>query len=195
MNRFAIAGLVIALACVAHAGGNPDVRIYIDFDPPNYVHEITPEQYTSFDAYVCLDQIGEGVLCASFALSDLTEECPGVIAGGAWSILMHGDLPTNYYPWMYPGTFLCSDECRTAEEEPVLLGYATYFYMGGSCCLHILDNVEYPKWVVDCGDPQEIDEYCVLAHGSIGGGECPEGDCQPVPVHGETWGTIKSLYR
>ena len=194
MNRLLALGLVL-LACSAHAGGNPDIRIYIDFDPPNYVHEIMPEQYTTFDAYVCLDQVGEGVTCASFRLPDLVEECPGVIATGSWTILMHGDLPICYYPWMYGGTFLCSYECCTAEEEPVLLGYATYFYLGGSCCLHILDNVEYPRWVVDCRDPGEVDHYCVLANGSINGGECPAGDCSPVPVQGGTWGTIKSLYR
>ncbi len=196
MSRLLVAAALIVLTCTAHAGGNPDIRIYIDFGPPNYVHEITPELYTQFDAYVCLDQVGEGVRCASFRLTDLVADYPEVVATGHWTILMSGDLPICYDPWMLPGTTLCSYECYTSDEEPVLAGFATYFYLGGgSCCLQVLDNLDYPRWIVDCSEPGEVDHYCVLANGSINGGECPDGDCSPVPVHGETWGTIKSLYR
>ncbi len=82
-----------------------------------------------------------------------------------------------------------------SEDEPVLVAVVTIFYLGGAGCLEIRDHMEYPRWVVDCSEPGEVDQYCVLAHGSIGGYPCPVGDCQPVPVEGETWGTIKSLYR
>ena len=192
MNRLLVAGLVIMLTCTAHAGGNPDIRIYIDFDPPNYVHEIAPEPYTSFDAYVCLDQVDEGVTCVALGLTDLREEHASVIGADSWTALFPGDLAINW-PWcaMNP----CSTECMTDDEGPVLIGYATYFYLGGSACLEILNHIDYPRWVVDCSTPAEVDYYCVLAHGSINGGECPDGDCSPVPVQSETWGTIKSLYR
>jgi hypothetical protein len=50
--------------------------------------------------------------------------------------------------------------------------------------------------VVDCTQPYgEVDFYCVLAHGTIGAGTCPDGDCEIVPVEDATWGGIKALYR
>ncbi len=49
--------------------------------------------------------------------------------------------------------------------------------------------------MVDCSDPGEVDYYCVLANGSIGGAACLDGDCVPVPVELWSWSTIKSLYR
>lgn len=85
MMRVAIAGLVVALACGAWAGGNPDVRIYIDFDPPNYVHEIQPELYSIPRAYVCLDRVGGGVAAISFAMNDPLATCPGVLAAATWT--------------------------------------------------------------------------------------------------------------
>jgi hypothetical protein len=82
-----------------------------------------------------------------------------------------------------------------AEDEPILVGVVTFFYLGGSGCLEIQDHAEYPRQVVDCSDPGETDQYCVLAHGSIGGFVGPVGDCGLVPVQAETWGAIKGLYR
>ena len=88
MNRLLVVSVVVALTCTAQAGGNPDVRVYIDFDPPNYVHEIEAELYTTIDAYVCLDSIGEGFTAVSFALSDPLADCPGVVATAAWVSLL-----------------------------------------------------------------------------------------------------------
>jgi len=80
MIRLIAAGVILSLACGAQAGGNPDIRMYIDFDPPNYVHEVQPELYTTFEAHVCIDRIGEGVSVVSFAMNDVTEDCLGVVA-------------------------------------------------------------------------------------------------------------------
>ena len=192
MNRLLVAGLVVVLSCTAHAGGNPDIRAYFDFDPPNYVHEIHPAPYATVDAYLCLDHVGEGVTSVCFRMEDPVEACPGTAATAAWTKLFPGGfIPMT--PWDGAGVTVPSSECMTSD--PVIAGYVTIFYLGGSCCLEILDHGVYPRWVVDCGDPGDVDSYCVLAHGSIGGAGCPEGDCSPVRVEGETWGTIKSLYR
>ena len=185
----------MVLVSSAHAGSNPDVRIYIDYAPPNYVHDIAPDLYTSFNAYVCLDQVEGGVICISFRVTDLMAEHPGVVGSQSWTQLFPGDLPI-YWPWW--GTTICSTECMKQDDGPVLVGYLTYFYVGynsPSACIEILDHQDYPRWVVDCSDPGEVDYYCVLAHGSINGGVCPQGDCSQVPVQGETWSTIKSMYR
>ena len=194
MSRLIAAGLVVALVCTAHAGGNPDVRIYIDFDPPNYVHEIpAPALYTTIEAYVCLDQLDEGVMLLSFRMDDPLEACPGVFATASFTRLFGSTTIPLGPPWMTNGTTLVSDWCMS--DDVVAAGVIDLFYLGGSCCLQILDHTYSPRWVGDCSNPSEFDQYCVLAHGSIDGADCPSGDCEGVPVHSETWGTIKSLYR
>ena len=195
MKWLLVAGLIVLLVSTAHAGSNPDVRIYIDFDPPNYVHGVAPEPYEMFDAYVCMDQVGGGVMTVSFRVTDLMLEYPGMVGTQSWTQLFPGQLPICW-PWSDWGSTIYSEECMTEEEGPVLVGYLSYFYLGyGSGCLEILDHADYPRWVVDCGEPGEVDLYCVLAHGSINGGACPDGDCPAVPVADGTWGTIKSMYR
>jgi hypothetical protein len=84
MRRLLVVSLVVALACTAYAGGNPDVRIYFDFDPPNYVHEIEPPPYTVVHAYVCVDNLDDGFTAACFRTNDPLADCPGVIAVASW---------------------------------------------------------------------------------------------------------------
>ena len=81
------------------------------------------------------------------------------------------------------------------DDGPVSIGYFSLFYLGGACHVEILDHGEYPRWVMDCSDPAEIDEYCVYMNGSIGGAEAPAGDCDITPAESLTWGSIKALYR
>jgi len=186
-----IVGFVVALACVASAGGNPAVRAYIDFDPPNYVHEVHPAPYTTVDAYVCLDGLDQGVTALAFQLEYLPAVCPDAIAVMDWQAVPPWG-PMVGAPWPWPGTILATYECVTSE--PVLVASVTMFYIGGECCIELLDHGEYGRCVWDCSDPCESDAYCVLSHGSIGEARCPPGDCT-VPVRDGTWGTIKSLYR
>ncbi|MEE8573472.1 MAG: hypothetical protein V3T20_09410, partial [Gemmatimonadota bacterium] len=59
MKRALLSLLLIAFIAVpAFAGTNPDIRIYLDVDPPTKVHEIHPNPSGTFDAYVCLDCFG-----------------------------------------------------------------------------------------------------------------------------------------
>jgi hypothetical protein len=94
MNRLLVLGLVVLLAGSAHAGGNPGVRIYIDFDPPNYMHSISPEPYSDVEAYICLDNLGIGMINVSFALTDLEAEYPGLCNPPSFTRLLVGSLPT-----------------------------------------------------------------------------------------------------
>ncbi len=193
MSRLLIVALMLAVACAAFAGGNPDIRAYFDFDPPNYVHEVHPALYTDVEAYLCLDYLGEGVTLIYFRMANPVEACPGTVLSAAWIQVFAGLMPIPYPPWESGGIPVVSSDCVTSD--PAIVGYVSVFYVGGPCCLEILDHVEYPRWVFDCSEPGEVDSYCVLAHGSIGGAACPEGDCSSVPVETGTWGTIKSLYR
>jgi len=78
--------------------------------------------------------------------------------------------------------------CHVACTARVVL-----FYLGVSACPEILDNTQYPRGEVDCSGPYEVDDYWVLANGSIGGATSADGDCEDVAVQGETWGAIKSF--
>jgi len=99
MYRLLIPTLVLLVGATAYAGGSPDIRIYIDFDPPNYAHSITLAPYQTFTAYVCLDRAPGGIVCVSFRLTDLEEESPGVIAAPSWVQLLPGGLAPDSNPW------------------------------------------------------------------------------------------------
>ena len=194
MHRLLILTLVLLLSGSAHAGGNPDVRMYIDFDPPNYVHEIAPPPYTVVTAYVCMDQLGEGFYFVSFDMQDPSSVCPGVVSPPIWSVLLSSPVSPPPPPWDSPdGVTLGGGWCVT--DAVVLVASLEMFYISGSCCIEIVDHGAYPRWVVDCLEPQGVDQYCVLANGSIGGSLCPEGDCGQTPEEPSTWGLVKALYR
>jgi len=193
MHRLLILMLLVTLSATAHAGGNPAVRAYVDFDPPNYVHELTPAPYSMVHAYVCLDHLDIGMTVLSFRTTDVVQECPGVFATQNFITLLPGSMPFTITPWIPPGATLWSTECMGASDPVVVVGRLEVFYLGGSCCYELRDHLDYPRWVVDCDDA--IDFYCVYMHGSVGGVPCPTGDCDEVPVELGTWGSVKTLYR
>ena len=96
-------------------------------------------------------------------------------------------------PWEFSGVTVPVYDCEFSD--PVSLGYVSIFYLGGECSLQILDHLDYPRWVVDCSDPGEVDEYCVYRNGSIGGAVPPAGDCDGTPAETASWGSIKAMYR
>jgi len=192
--RFSLtAMIVVMLTLAAHAGGNPDARVYIDFDPPDYVHEITPVPGEMIDAYVCIDQLGEGLTSVSLRFDDPLVAFPGVFGSAAWEPLLPLSEPPQSAPWDGYGIYVGSNECT--QGDPVLLGVIHLGYLGGSCCLEILEHELLPSWVVDCSNERELDHFCVLSHGGIGGASCPPGDCGQSPVLEPTWGAVKGLYR
>ena len=189
MRIFLALLMIAAITVPALAGGNPGVTAYFDFDPPNKVHAYQPAPYETFDAYICFGAIDMGLTSASFYVTDPTTACPGVFAPPSFTNILPGDLAIGN---IFTGITLSSTGCEAGPD--VCVGYLTLFYLGGECCLEILDHPDYPRWVTDCNDPAQVDEYCILSHGSIGGAGCPDGDCGS-PVEDNTWGGIKALYR
>jgi hypothetical protein len=187
---------VVALAVTATAGMNPQVNAYISFDPAGdpLVNAVAPAPYTTVSAYVTLGCVEGGMTTISFLINNVMAQCPGVMATQAFVNLLPGDLAIGNA--FTGGITLASTECMAMD--PVVVGRVDCFYLGGACCIQILDHADYPRWVVDCQDPGVVDYYCLAGHGSVGGAVCPDGEvcpCGGVPVEDTTWGGIKALYR
>jgi hypothetical protein len=177
MRTLAALLLIGLLAAPALAGDNPNVRAYIDFDPPNYVHCYQPMPYETFNAYFMLDCIPGGIAAVSFLLSDVMAECPGSFAPPTFVNLLPGDIMIGN-PFVPPGATIASTMCM--YDDPLIVGYVSLFYLGvGDCCIQVMDHWDFPRWVVDCQDPSQVDYYCVLSHGEICQLGCPCGICPP----------------
>ena len=189
--------LVLVFAVTASAGLNPQVNGYITFDPAGdpLMNAVAPAPYTTVNAYFALGCVEGGMTVVSFLLNSAMADCPGVIATQSFVNLMPGGLAIGD-AFTAPGITIASTECMTMD--PVIVGYGTYFYLGGACSIELLDHVDYPRWVVDCQEPGVVDFYCLAGHGSVGGAVSPEPEvcpCGGVPVEDATWGGIKALYR
>ena len=192
MKYFGSAILILALAVSAFAGGNPNVQCYVSFDQsgagaPVYEYDMT--QYVGFNAYFCFTELDLGLTTVVFRINNPTVEYPGLFASQAFTNLLDiivGDP--------YTGMSLASSTCRTGAV--VVVGYLNLFPTAvGAACVEILDDPSFPRWVVDCAQPNgEVDYYCVLQNGAIGGATCIGGDCDS-PVEDATWSGIKALYR
>jgi hypothetical protein len=187
-----------ARAVTAGAQGlNPNVYAYISFDPAGdeTATQIAGAPYTTVSAYVCLGMVEGGMTTVSFMLNDVMVQCPGVMATKAFVPLLPGGL-TIGDAFVAPGITCASTDCMTGT---VIVGRIDCFFLGGDCCFEILDHVEYPRWVVDCQEPGQVDLYCVKSHGIVGAGQCltPVDDpCPEInPVEDSTWGGIKAMYR
>ena len=189
--------VVAAMAVTATAGLNPQVYAYISFDEfgDETVTAVQPAPYTTVNAYFCLGCIEGGMTTVSFLLNNAMADCPGVMATQSFVNLLPGNLAIGD-AFVAPGITIASTECMAMD--PVIVGYGTYFYLGGDCVISITDHADYPRWVVDCQDPGQVDNYCLQGHGAVAGGIAPAGEdcpCGGTPVEDATWGGIKALYR
>jgi hypothetical protein len=190
--KYVLIALALAALCApAFAGGNPNGRCYISFDQTGaggLEHSYTMTPSVAFNAYVCVTGLDMGMTGVSFMLTDVLNDYPGMFAVASFTNLL--DVPVGD---VFTGISLASSTCRT--EEVVVVGSLFLFpSVAGDFCLELLDHPSYPRWVIDCTDPVELDFYCVQAHGTIGAGVCPEPECDD-PVEDVTWGSIKALYQ
>jgi len=204
MRHLLLGVLVLAAACTASGfGENPRVGAYISFDQTGaggWIHEYEATPYESFRAYVCFSQIDGGITAVSFMLTDVMVECPGEFAPPVFVNL----LPCGFGAWN-TGITLGSLECVTGQV--VVAGYLELLPFGSpDCCIELLDHPDYPRWVVDCQAPGQLNYYGIFSHGAVGNAYCPPGDehyvyvvCEPQeppnPTHPPTyWYRVGSDY-
>jgi len=174
-----------------------DVRIYLEADPNNHVHEIHPNASETFDVYVCLDcfRAGQGTRGTAFLLVRTFHGfklAQTSLLGG----LDFGDAEVD------PGwTIAAGADCVYPDADGVVcVGVLTYLYLGVPGTLDILPSGQgvpgTGREVLDC-DFQSM-YYCI--HADLGvsmppnPGE-PDCECGPSPVRDTSWGGIKALFR
>jgi len=191
-----LSALVVLLTAPAMAGENPDIQIYLEADPPNFIHEVHPEPSATFDVYVCLTCFGPDggtrgtafLLTRTFGGFKLSQTST---MGG----LDFGDAETD------PGwTLAAGADCVYPDAaDVVVVGVLQYLYTGPAGTLDIL-----PHGLVEPGTGREVldcnfdsDFYCIRAHLGVSappnageGCECPSN-----PVNETTWGRLKAMYR
>jgi hypothetical protein len=146
----------------AEGDSSSRIRLYIDFDPPNRVHSISPEVNDEIDAFVVVDCMnpenfpgGLGTICIRLEVD------AGVSARPWFESLLPGEMRIGNWK---DGITLASTPC--AGESPVAIGVLHLRYLGKPGAVRILDHPDFPRWVVNC----ELDttSYCVGSHGGIG---------------------------
>jgi hypothetical protein len=169
---------------------NADATIEVTFDVGcNLECIIWPELGEEILTSIVVDNAGRGVSGIAFGLS-LT---PGVATSPVFENLLPGGLSVGEWD---TGILLSTDQCVT--DMPVAVARLTFIYMGSPGDVLIHDHPEFPRWVIDCSEPPEVDHYCVYSHGGVGKepepGDCPETFAEPLdqPV---SWGMLKGLFR
>lgn len=206
--KYVLIALALVALCVpafAQDGDNTTVKFFVHMtedaspvlptDNATVVNEYpSPTLYANVRAYVGLTDLTTGFTAISFRMTNGTTACPGVVGAQSFTNLMPGDLVIGDV-FGATGATIASTGCLTAPFQ--LIGYASYFYLGGACQIEILDHADYPRWVVDCEAPGGVNYYCVWLNGGIGT-TAPAGDvgCEAdTPVEAATWTSIKALYR
>ena len=193
MRMLTVIAVVVTFALSAVAGQNPDCQVCIDFSGTatswsDVQSRVDPEYYTAFDAYFCIYGINEFTVIT--LMGSIT---PGMSATPGFTSLLPGGIVIGSWD---TGISMASTVCLT--DQFLNLAKLELFYLGTPGDIMFLDHPVWPRWVVDCDEPNpELDFYCVWMHGGVWK-DALEGDeeCFPVvPVEDATWGTIKSMYR
>jgi hypothetical protein len=184
------------LAVTALAGQNPDIRIYLDFDPPNTVRRIDPEPNTVFDVYIVTDCFGPGgglrVIAVAF------ERTFGAYRMGEYNLLgglCQGHVDDPYYGW----AAAAGAECVYPDSNGiVIVGYVRYYYTGPPGYIRIFPPELFGRDAVDCNFVDD-DYWCIAGNAGVGVDPPPPEpgcECEPYsPTRDRSWSTVKALYR
>jgi len=189
MTRIAIAVVLVA-SCASMSAANPILTdwLYVDFEPPGYVHSVYPAPLTDVDAYIVLN-LEMSALPEFRSVSFRLEVTPGMSDPPIFTNLLPGG--TMVGDWE-TGLTLTAADC--IESFPVAVGKLTLHYLGSPGDVLIRDHPDHPREILDCSDPGMALVYCVWSHGGVGK-EAVAGDCAGNAVQNATWSAMKALYR
>jgi len=194
MTRTLIALVALAVALPALAVQNPDIRIYLDADPPNMVHQICPAPDDVLDVFVCLDCFGPGGGMRGTVFRFIRTFGGIKIA----QVNLLGGLDLGDVDDIQGWSIVAGEDCIHPDENGIVIAArVSYLYTGPPGTLDLAPTPLLPRKVVDC-DYTEDDLFCILANLGVcvppnpGETDC---DCGVVPVTAASWGSIKALYR
>jgi hypothetical protein len=172
--RHLLIGLVIlALAATACAGQNPNLRIFLDADPPNRVSRIDPPPNSLVDVYIVLDRFGPcdaGMMGTAF-LFDRTFGGMKLAQTSMLGGIEFGDVEVDGW------TLTSGVDCAYPDNENgiVVVGRVEYFYTGTPGTITLHPHPVSGRFTTDC-DYMD-DEYCIGGHFGVNQ-DPPEGeDC------------------
>ncbi len=194
MKHSLIAVIVIAVALPASAVQNPDIRIYLDADPPHFIHETCPTPNDVLDDFGCLDCFGSGGGTRGTVFRFIRTFGGIKIA----QINLLGGLDLGDVDDIQGWSIVAGEDCVYPDENGIVVAArVSYLYTGPPGNLDLASSVTQPRKVLDCNNTED-DLFCILANlgvcvppnpGEVG---CY---CGEVPVKETSWGSIKALYR
>jgi hypothetical protein len=191
--RYALVLAVVALAVgSAFAVQNPDIRIYLDADPPNMVSRVDPLPNDTFTVSAVLDCHGDGGGSRGTAFK-LIRTFTGFKLGQTAMMggLDFGDAENDGW------TVAAGADCVYPDaNDIVVVGEIQYLYLGGPGTLTLTPHPGTGRETLDCNFADD-DHYCIAGHlGVNADAPAPEEGCVcDDPVDDATWGSIKALYR
>ena len=198
MRVVALTILAVLVATAAFAGLNPNVRAYIDFDPPNQVFRADPAASTVQTCYLVVDCYGDGSGLLGVSLV-VDFQCGGFTAGAADVTIFHPTAQTviGGPDDLVNGWVIAAPECVYPDVDGIVtVASIPWFYTGPAGDIVLLPSPVDGKAAVDCNN--DIDIFCVFSHGAMNQDPVTAGDanctCDTV-VEENTWGAIKALYR
>ncbi|MFH1689810.1 MAG: FlgD immunoglobulin-like domain containing protein [Candidatus Eisenbacteria bacterium] len=164
MKRMMIVLVALTLAAVAVAGQNPNVRLYIDFDPPNYVHELrAPAVGDTIRLYVVADSLGsdpgDGLWGAAFRV---TRDFGGTYLGTV-NLLDPATAPIGD-PESVEGIALASGG-NCIEGSVVPIAELTYLYGGTPGTISLLPHSSDGAVTADCNN--DLDTWSLHSGGTV----------------------------
>jgi len=198
--RFALTAVLVALIAFGSAAAtmNPECKLVIDFNGSattyaDITSQTDPADFTAFTAYVVLVDVGTGSEVGMTTISFKLAVTAGTSSPPSFTSMLPGGLAIGSWD---TGVTLASTDCMSGPI--VYIGSLSCFYLGTPGAITIEDHPEYPRWVVDCNEPGELDYYCVWSHGGVN--QAPPASPDPsclgdTAIEAATWSTIKSLYQ
>lgn len=187
MSRVVLAALAMLVVAVpALAGQNPDVHIFVDFDPPNYVHRIDSPT-NPFDTYLCIDTFGPSGGVRQVSVLWQTDGF-GMAFAADYSMFHAGTQVIGAPDNVVDGWVIAAPDCVFPDGTGiVVVAKVPYFMTAGTGTITLLPNPVDDRLVTDCNFAADV------WHESSNGGI--NTDPPQTPVEAASWGSIKALYR
>jgi len=195
--RSALIGItLVALAGLASATQNPDIRVYLDFDPPDGIQRLDPDPDSVFDVYIMTDCFGPGGGLRGISIA--FERTFEAYTMGEYNLLggiSYGHVDDPVIGW----NPAAGEDCVYPDDNgTVIVGYVRYYYTGPPGHIRIIPAVNNPRTAVDCNVVHD-DFWCVAGNAGVGVEPHPPEvgcECEQYSLTLETaWGRVKALYR